>query len=34
LPEQVFGVKHLPERLFYEQVFDPSPEHLYAHTHV
>ena len=31
LPEQVFVVKHLPEHLFYEQVFDLEGEHLYAH---
>lgn len=30
LPEQVFVVKHHPERLFYEQVFDLKGEHLYA----
>jgi repressor LexA len=30
LPEQVFVVKHSPERLFYEQVFDLLGEHLYA----
>jgi repressor LexA len=30
LPEQVFVVKHPPERLFYEQVFDLEGEHLYA----
>jgi hypothetical protein len=34
LPEQVFVVKDYFEQLFYEQVFDLSPEHLYAHTHV
>jgi repressor LexA len=32
LPEQVFVVKHHPERLFYEQVFDLEGEHLYART--
>jgi repressor LexA len=32
LPEQVFVVKHPPERLFYEQVFDLQGEHLYART--
>ena len=32
LPEQVFVVKHLPEHLFYEQVFDLLGEHLYART--